>query len=81
MKVNTMQKSYVNEHTTSVRIDVDLGELNQIISIIKTSVEAETEGNSNFRSNSRLLSNLRRVRHDMAEEAVREFTRVMELSE
>ena len=81
MKVNTMQKSYVNEHTTSVKIDVDLGELNQIISIIKTSVEAETEGNSNFRSNSRLLGNLRRVRKEMAEEAVREFTRVMELSE
>jgi len=81
MKVNTMQKSYVNEHSTSVKVDIDLGELNQIISIVKTSVEAETEGSSNFRSNSRLLGNLRRVRKEMAEEAVREFTRVMELSE
>ena len=80
MKVNTMQKSYVNEHTTSVRIDVDLGELNQIILIIKTSLEADTES-STFRSDSRLLGNLRKVRKDMAEEAVREFTRVMELSE
>ena len=81
MKVNTMQKSYVNEHSTSVKIDVDLGELNQIISIIKTSVEAETDGSSNFRSDSRLLSNLKRVRKETAEEAVREFTRIMELSE
>ena len=80
MKVNTMQKSYVNEHTTSVRIDVDLGELNQIIFIIKTSLETDTES-STFRSDSRLLGNLRKVRKDMAEEAVREFTRVAELSE
>ena len=81
MKVNTMQKSYVNEHSTSVKIDIDLGELQQIISIVKTSVEAETDGSSNFRSDSRLLSNLRRVRKETAEEAVREFTRIMELSE
>ena len=81
MKVNTMQKSYVNEHSTSVKIDVDLGELNQIISIVKTSVEAETDGSSNFRSNSRLLGDLRRMRKETAEEAVREFTRIMELSE
>jgi len=80
MKVNTMQKSYVNEHTTSVRIDVDLGELNQIIFIIKTSLETDTES-STFRSDSRLLGNLRKVRKEMAEEAVREFTRVAELSE
>ena len=80
MKVNTMQKSYVNEHTTSVRIDVDLGELNQIILIIKTSLETDTES-STFRSDSRLLGNLRKVRKEMAEEAVREFTRVAELSE
>ena len=80
MKVNTMQKSYVNEHTTSVRIDVDLGELNQIILIIKTSLEADTES-STFRSDSRLLSSLRKVRKEMAEDAVREFTRVAELSE
>jgi len=81
MKVNTMQKSYVNEHTTSVKINIDLGELQQIISIVKTSVEAETDGSSNFRSNSRLLGDLRRMRKETAEEAVREFTRIMELSE
>jgi len=81
MKVNTMQKSYVNEHTTSVKINIDLGELQQIISIVKTSVEAETDGSSNFRSNSRLLVDLRRMRKETAEEAVREFTRIMELSE
>ena len=81
MKVNTMQKSYVNEHSTSVKIDIDLGELQQIISIVKTSVEAETDGSSNFRSNSRLLGDLRRMRKETAEEAVREFTRIMELSE
>jgi len=81
MKVNTMQKSYVNEHTTSVKINIDLGELQQIISIVKTSVEAETDGSSNFRSNSRLLVDLRRMRKETAEAAVREFTRIMELSE
>jgi len=80
MKVNTMQKSYVNEHTTSVRIDVDLGELNQIILIIKTSLEADTES-STFRSDSRLLSSLRKVRKEMAEDAVREFTRVADMAD
>ena len=80
MKVNTMQKSYVNEHTTSVRIDVDLGELNQIFLIIKTSLEADTES-STFRSDSRLLSSLRKVRKEMAEDAVREFTRVADMAD
>ena len=80
MKVNTMQKSYVNEHTTSVRIDVDLGELNQIIFIIKTSLETDTES-STFRSDSRLLSSLRKVRKEMAEDAVREFTRVADMAD
>ena len=80
MKVNTMQKSYVNEHTTSVRIDVDLGELNQIILIIKTSLETDTES-STFRSDSRLLSSLRKVRKEMAEDAVREFTRVADMAD
>ena len=75
-----MQKSYVNEHTTSVRIDVDLGELNQIILIIKTSLEADTES-STFRSDSRLLSSLRKVRKEMAEDAVREFTRVADMAD
>jgi len=82
-KVNTMKKSYVNEHSMSVKIDIDLGELNHIITIVKGAVEAEadTPVGNHYRENSRLLSSLRTVRREMALEAVREFTSITELGE
>ena len=67
----------------SVKIDIDLGELNHIITIVKGAVEAEadTPVGNDFRANSKLLSSLRTVRRDMALEAAREFTSITELGE
>tara|TARA_R110000787_G_scaffold268181_1_gene374612 strand:+ start:56 stop:340 length:285 start_codon:yes stop_codon:yes gene_type:complete len=73
-KVNTMKKSYVNELSMTVKVDIDLGELGQIIQYVSAAVNDET-ATSNYRAKE-LLKNLKRLEVETAEEAIREFQRI-----
>ena len=69
-----MKKSYVNELSMTVKVDIDLGELGQIIQYVSAAVNDET-ATSNYRAKE-LLKNLKRLEVETAEEAIREFQRI-----
>jgi Asp-tRNA(Asn)/Glu-tRNA(Gln) amidotransferase C subunit len=71
-----MKKSYVNESSLVVNVQIDLGEVNQLIDTLK---EIDTEGSNNYRVKD-LLNKLNTLRRDAAEEAKREFETMLERS-
>ena len=70
-----MQKSYVNEETLKVKIDIELGEVQNLISSLEE-MEIETSPNS-YRVKA-LITELKKVRRSSVEEAHRSFERLLE---
>ena len=70
-----MQKSYVNEETLKVKIDIELGEVQNLI-ISLEEMEIETSPNS-YRVKA-LITELKKVRRSSVEEAHRSFERLLE---
>ena len=70
-----MQKSYVNEETLKVKIDIELGEVQNLIVSLEE-MEIETSPNS-YRVKA-LITELKRVRRSSVEEAHRSFERLLE---
>lgn len=72
-----MKKSFVNEASLVVTVTVDMGEVNGLIEILK---EADTEnGHGNYRANA-LRQKLETLRREAADEAKREFEKILEKS-
>jgi hypothetical protein len=70
-----MQKSYVNEETLKVKIDIELGEVQNLIVSLEE-MEIETSPNS-YRVKA-LINELKKVRRSSVEEAHRNFERLLE---
>ena len=68
-----MKKSYVIESTLQVYVTIDLGEINDMISTLEPI--ATEENNSNWKARD-LVSKLKEMRRDAAQEAKREFERM-----
>jgi len=69
-----MKKSYVKENSLQIQIDIDLGEVNQLIDTLKT---VDTEQSNSWKAKD-LITKLERLRRDAAEEAKREFENMLE---
>ena len=69
-----MKKSYVKEHSLQIQIDIDLGEVNQLIDTLKT---VDTEQSNSWKAKDP-ITKLERLRRDAAEEAKREFENMLE---
>ena len=69
-----MKTSYSNEHTMSVTVNVDMGELANLIEY--TSTAAEADGGSYVAKD--LLKSLKRAKQDAAENALRGFQRMID---
>lgn len=68
-----MRKSYVNESSLSVNMVADLGEINDILAVLK-SVDDE---HVNYRAKS-LISKIEKLRREAVEEARREFETMLD---
>jgi hypothetical protein len=71
-----MKKSYVQDGTLQISITIDLGEINDLITQLESVVGEEGK---NWRAKE-LITKLRTVRRDAAEEARREFQNMIESS-
>jgi len=69
-----MKKSYIQEQSLQVKVDIDLGEINQLIDELK---EITGEGSTNWRAKD-LRSKLEKLRREAVEEARREFDNMLE---
>jgi len=69
-----MKKSYVKENSLQIQIDIDLGEVNQLIDTLKT---VDNEQSNSWKAKD-LITKLERLRRDAAEEAKREFENMLE---
>ena len=68
-----MKKSYVIESTLQVYVTIDLGEINDMIAVLEPITTEES--NSNWKARD-LVSKLKEMRRDAAQEAKREFERM-----
>ena len=68
-----MRKSYVNESSLSVNMVADLGEINDILTVLK-SVDDE---HVNYRAKA-LISKIEKLRREAVEEARREFETMLD---
>ena len=68
-----MKKSYVIETSMRVKVEIDLGEIAQLIEVVDS--VADAEGSNNWVAKD-LARKLKAVRRDAAEEAQREFERL-----
>ena len=68
-----MRKSYVSETTLKVQVEIDLGEIAQLIEVVDS--VADAEGSNNWVAKD-LARKLKALRRDAAEEAQREFERL-----
>jgi len=71
-----MRKSYVSETTLLVQIEIDLGEIENLISSLSN---LDTSDGKNYRAKE-LVSKLQKVKREAAEEARRGFERMIEQS-
>ncbi len=71
-----MRKSYVSETTLLVQIEIDLGEIENLISSLSN---LDTADGKNYRAKE-LVSKLQKVKREAAEEARRGFERMIEQS-
>ena len=72
-----MQKSYVREHSITMVIEIDLGEIGNLIEMIKPLAEGDE---TNYRAQG-MLEKLQRVKRDAVIEASREFKSMLETME
>ena len=70
-----MQKSYVSEETLKVKIDIELGEIQNLIVSLE---ETETETGTNSYRVKALVTELKKLRRSAVEEAHRSFERMLE---
>lgn len=70
-----MQKSYVLEHTMQVKVDVDLGEISELIEALEQLINDDTSNNWKAKG---LASKLKALRRATVEEAKREFENMLE---
>jgi hypothetical protein len=71
-----MRKSYVSETTLKVQVEIDLGEIENLISSLS---DVDTADGKNWRAKE-LVSKLQKLKRDAAEEARRGFERMLEQS-
>ena len=72
-KGQAMKKSYVVETSLQVKIEIDLGEIEQLIDVVGG--VAEADGSNNWAAKD-LARKLKDLRKDAVEEAKREFVRM-----
>ena len=70
-----MKKSYVSESTLEVKMDIELGEIHNLIEVLDNIVNDEDSSTWSARS---LVGKLRKVRRDAVEEARREFENMLD---
>lgn len=71
-----MRKSYVSETTLKVQVEIDLGEIENLISSLSG---LDTADGKNWRAKE-LVSKLEKLKREAAEEARRGFERMLEQS-
>ena len=69
-----MQKSYVREHSITMVIEIDLGEIGNLIEMIKPLAEGDE---TNYRDQG-MYEKLKQVKREAVIEASREFKTMME---
>jgi hypothetical protein len=69
-----MKKSYVNEASLTVNVTIDLGEISELIDILK---ELDGESSNHWRAAS-LRNKLEKLRRDSAQEALRGFETMLD---
>ena len=67
-----MKKTYVNETSLNINIVADLGEINDILEVLKSA-----DSDQNYRAKS-LISKIEKLRREAVEEARREFENMLE---
>jgi hypothetical protein len=70
-----MEKSYVSEGTLKVKIDIELGEIQNLIVSLE---ETETETSPNSYRVKALVTELKKLQRSAVEEAHRSFERLLE---
>ena len=73
-----MKKSYVKEEALKIQVDIDLGEVVQLIDVLQDVVNDTEDGATNNWKAKDLLRKLKAVRQDAAEEARREFENMLQ---
>ena len=71
-----MRKSYVSETSLKVQVEIDLGEIENLISSLS---DLDTADGKNWRAKE-LVSKLEKLKREAAEEARRGFERMIEQS-
>jgi hypothetical protein len=71
-----MRKSYVSETSLKVQVEIDLGEIENLISSLS---DLDTTDGKNYRAKE-LVSKLEKLKREAAEEARRGFERILEQS-
>lgn len=71
-----MRKSYVSETTLLVQVEIDLGEIENLISSLS---DLDTADGKNYRAKE-LVTKLQKLKREAAEEARRGFERMLEQS-
>jgi len=71
-----MRKSYVSETSLKVQVEIDLGEIENLISSLS---DLDTTDGKNWRAKE-LVSKLEKLKREAAEEARRGFERILEQS-
>ena len=71
-----MRKSYVSETTLKVQVEIDLGEIENLISSLS---DLDTADGKNYRAEE-LVTKLQKLKREAAEEARRGFERMLEQS-
>ena len=69
-----MRKSYVSETTLKVQVEIDLGEIENLISSLS---DLDTADGKNYRAKE-LVTKLQKLKREAAEEARRGFERMLE---
>ena len=69
-----MKKSYVQEHSMKVLVEIDLGEINTLIDSLG---ELDSEASGSYRAG-QLIGKLKTLRRDAAEDARDEFERMLQ---
>jgi hypothetical protein len=73
---DVMRKSYVSETSLKVQVEIDLGEIENLISSLS---DLDTTDGKNWRAKE-LVSKLEKLKREAAEEARRGFERILEQS-
>lgn len=69
-----MRKSYVQEHTLTVLVEIDLGEINTMIDSLN---DLDLEESGSYRARD-LIGKLKNLRREAANDARREFERMVQ---